>query len=151
MAIDITKFRAEFPQFADDLKIPDATINIFYSTACMFIDSRDSPCRVLSGDRLELALRYMTAHLLFLIFSQQDDAASGGAPDQGGFTVSATIGEISVTKLAPPATDGWSYWLSSSPYGQALWALLQMLAVGGLSYGGLPEREGFRKGGGVFF
>lgn len=152
MSLDYAKFRVLFPQFEDPLKYPDAVLDIFYEVAQSFIDSADSPCRVLTGAQLGLALMYMTAHLLYLQTEAQKAVESGGGDvDQGGFVTSATIGDVSVTKMAPPASDGWEYWLSSTPYGAALWALLQLLAVGGLAIGGLPEREGFRKIGGVFW
>jgi hypothetical protein len=96
----------------------------------------------------------LTAHLLALGTMQTAGAGGQGQSAggvQGGFITSATVGEVSVAKLAPPATNGWQWWLASTPYGQALWALLSVKAVGGFAIGGLPEREGFRKVGGVFF
>lgn len=151
MSLDYEKFRIKFPQFADQVKFPDTTLQVFYDMACEFIESQDSPCRVLNGSKLELALEYMTAHLLCIAADQQVSVSSGDGVEQGGFVTGATIGDITVNKVAPPASDGWEYWLSSTPYGMALWALLQALAVGGFSFGGLPEREGFRKIGGVFW
>lgn len=155
--LDYNQFRNRFPQFVDEDVFSDLKLGVFYDMAQQFIDSTDSPCRVLNGSQLALALQYMTAHLLYIAIqsesSDPDDVegGSGGGGDSGGFITSATIGEISVSKLAPPSKDGWDWWLNSSPYGSGLLALLQMLAAGGLSYGGLPEREGFRKIGGVFW
>lgn len=154
--LNIPEFRKLFPQFADPAQYPDATIQAVYNVAGSFIDDRDSPCRVLHGKQLALAMQYLTAHLLATQIPPANGSSTpggGGTGEMGesGFITSATIGDISVSKLAPPAKDGWEFWLAGSPYGVALWALLGILAVGGLSVGGLPEREGFRKWNGVFW
>lgn len=149
MEYDDTSFRTMFPEFSDQTKYPAATIELYFDLAKVFISDDGSPCSGLVGKTLRAALNYMTAHLMVL--SQQQAAGASGTSNQGGFETSATIGEISITKLAPPAKDAWDYWLYQTPYGQALMALLSALAVGGVSVGGLPEREAFRKVGGVFF
>lgn len=157
MSFDIGKFRERFPQFADKDKYPDGVIQTMYDMASIFISTEDSPCHTLNGKQLELALELMTAHLLFINYADSQNGADPnggggmGGPEAGGAITSATIGEISVSRLAPPAKDGWEWWLSSTPYGTQLWAVLQVLAVGGFAIGGLPEREGFRKVGGVFW
>ncbi len=141
-------FRAQFPEFADTTAYPEVLIEMYFDLAMQFISTTGSPCSALRGAQLQVALNYMTAHLMAL--GKQNASAPPGSV-QGGFDTSATIGEISVSKLAPPAKDAWDWWLYQTPYGQALMALLSALAVGGLSIGGLPEREGFRKIGGVFW
>ncbi|QDH49585.1 hypothetical protein KYLE_37 [Pantoea phage Kyle] len=150
---DIPQFRLRFPEFSDTTVYSDIKLEAFWDMSSVFISLDGSPCRVLTGKQLALALQLMTAHLLSLAVQAASDSATGsaGTGESGGFVVSASVGDISVTKLAPPATDGWQFWLNGSPYGTELWALLGLLAVGGLSYGGLPEREGFRKIGGVFW
>lgn len=145
---DSVLFRTQFPEFADATKYPDVLLSNYFAMACLFIDTTDSPCAMLAGQPKMLALNQLTAHLLIL---GQQAAAGSPATNQGGFEISASIGEISVSKLAPPVKGAWDYWLYQTPYGQALMALLSALAVGGFSLGGLPEREGFRKIGGVFF
>lgn len=143
-------FRAQFPEFADTTKYPAAQISAYWSMASLFISSDDCPYNSLSGDRLVAALNMLTAHLLML--GIQARTASGTVSGKsGGFTTSASVGEVSVAKLAPPVSDGWQFWLAGTPYGQMLWALLSMLSVGGFSVGGLPEREAYRKVGGVFW
>lgn len=141
-------FRAQFPEFADETAYPEALIEMYFGLAMQFISTTGSPCSGFSGSQLQVALNYMTAHLLAL--GKQAMSAPPGSV-QGGFDTSATIGEISVSKLAPPVKGPWDWWLYQTPYGQALMALLSVLAVGGISVGGMPEREGFRKVGGVFW
>jgi len=148
IAYDDAKFRAQLPEFADAVAYPQAVLAAQFDMATIFIAADGSPCDALSGKPLVAALNYMTAHLL--IASQRAQVGTPGNA-QGGFETSSSIGEISVSVLAPPAKDAWDWWLYQTQYGQALMALLKMLAVGGLSVGGLSERSGFRKAGGVFF
>ncbi|WGN90780.1 head completion protein [Burkholderia phage vB_BglM_WTB] len=147
---DDAAFRAQFPEFADDTAYPPSLIMGYFNTATLFIQGSQWQCAALSGGRLAAALNMLTAHLMTLARQRDPSQQDGNADDQGGYTTSATIGEVSVAKLAPPAKDGWEFWLAQTPYGQMLWGLLQLLAVGGFSLGGLPERNAFRKVGGLF-
>ncbi len=142
-------FRATFPEFADTTKYPAATIQIFWDVAGNFIDTNDNQWRILNDKSLVYATNCMTAHLMILS-QMQSTSAGGPGSEQGGFNTSATIGEVSVATLAPPAKDGFQWWLAQTPYGQQLWALLKMLSVGGISVGGIAERNSFRKAGGIF-
>jgi hypothetical protein len=148
MAYNDPAFRAQFAEFADPTAYPAITISNSYFTATAFINDVNSPCRTLRGNALVVAMNYLTAHLLYLSLTATN--AVSPVYNGGGMVTSASIGEISATKLAPPVEDGWQYWLASSPYGQALWALLKLKSVGGTAVNGLPERTGFRKIGGVF-
>lgn len=141
-------FRAQFPEFTDPTLYPAATLQVYFGMAQLFIQADGNPCAILSGDALQLALNYLTAQL----YTLGKNAAASATPgaDQGGFETSATIGEISVAKLAPPAKDMWEWWLSQTPYGQSLAALLSLLSVGGFYVGGLAEGSSFRKAGGIF-
>lgn len=147
---DEANFRAMFPEFSDAAVYPSAVLAGYWSMAGLFISSSECPYSTLSGDQRAAALNMLTAHLLMLgIQARTKSGLVSGK--SGGFTTSASVGEVSVAKLAPPVSDGWQFWLSGTPYGQMLWALLSMLSVGGFAIGGLPEREGYRKVGGVFF
>lgn len=148
---DDALFRAQFPEFSDETKYPRAVINAYWDMATLFISDVECYWNTLKGKRLATALNMLTAHLLLLGINARAVGGKTPGSKQGGFTTSATVGEVSVSKLAPPATDGWQWWLSGTPYGQMLWALLEMLAVGGTSVGGLAERDSFRKAGGVFW
>ena len=148
---DDAKFRALFPEFSDDVKYPPAQIEVFWGVAVAFVGTQDSPCNVLNGNRLNYVLNCMTAHLLALALQDGQTSPGGPGSNQGGFVTSSSIDKISVSTLAPPAKDGWEWWLAQTSYGQRIWAMLQVLAVGGLSIGGLPERNSFRKVGGVFW
>lgn len=150
MNYDDATFRAMFPEYADTTLYPASLIQVFWDLAGDFIAIPNYTCfAILRGNAASTALYYMTAHLLTL---SQQQVNSGQAPGavQGGYETGATIDKISVQQMAPPATTMLSWWLAQTPYGQALAALLTMLAVGGTSVGGLPERVAFRKVGGTF-
>lgn len=138
---DVTTFRAMFPEFANTTTYPDATLDGYWTMGINYIYSYDNT--LIDGDNLQLALNLMTAHLgkSFSLINK------GNSPN---VMASATEGSVSISMQPPPAKTGWQWWLSTTPYGVQLWALLQSLLVGGLYIGGLPERSGFRKIGGLF-
>lgn len=150
MAYDDAKFRLLFPEFKDENDYPSSVITMLYEVAGAYIDPTACNCRMLNGRKLDLALMFMTAHLLYLQ-TQRVNAGANAGGESVGFVQSASIGDVSVTRASIPAADQWEYWLNGSPYGQQLLALLQGASVGGLYVGGLPERSAFRKVGGVFW
>ena len=142
ITFDIPRFRQRFPMFADETLFPDALLQGYFDTATCYVDNTRGGC--LSDTCRELALWAMTAHLcrLFQLIGQ------GKTP---GVTTSATVGSVSVSTTPPPfGTSEWSYWLSTTPYGQMLISLLAGQVAGGLYLNGRPERSAFRKVGGRF-
>jgi hypothetical protein len=138
-----TVFRAQFPAFSCETGYPTALLQMYWDTATCFISASDCPCQALNGGCRELALNYMTAHLLAL----NNMVKEGQTP---GMVSSSTIDKISVTLTTPPQPNQWQWWLNLTPYGMQLLALLQLKTVGGWYIGGRPETAGFRKVGGVF-
>lgn len=136
-------FRATFPEFENTVTYPEPLLSMYWEIACDYISASDSPCAMLNGKSREYAINSMAAHLLVV-------AKKAARGKQGGFTTSSTIDKVSVQKLAPPVKDMYGWWLSQSPYGQGLMALLEAVSVGGISVGGMPERFSFRKVNGVF-
>lgn len=139
--LDVTAFRAMFPEFADTVKYPDASITMWRTMGNQYIYSYDN-C-LISGDVLQLALNLVTAHLaksFTMISNGQSVVVVAGA----------TEGSVAVSMVPPPAKTGWQWWLNTTPYGVQLWALLQTLVVGGFTIGGAPESSGFRRVYGVF-
>lgn len=100
----------------------------------------------LSGKTFEHAHLLLTAHLLHLATK----ANSGSENGTTGVVASASQGSVSVSFSTPQTSSGWQYWLSTSPYGLQLWALLKQLSAGGFYIGGLPERKAVKKVGGVW-
>jgi hypothetical protein len=142
--LDLTQFRLLFPAFADTTKFPDVQIEAQWIAATGFLGEYDG-C-LLSGAPLQLALNYMTAHLLqswVLIMG-------GGAAGTVGVITGATVDKVQVQMSPPPIKSGFQFWLATTPYGLYLWALLSAKSAGGFYIGGLPERRAFRKVGGTF-
>lgn len=137
--LDLDKFRTAFPEFANVTAYPDARLELWWQAVICAMDDA-----AMCDDCAETYFYLMLAHIAKLMTK----AATGSA--QVGAKTSATIDKVSVAYAAPPYKDGWEYWLSQTPYGIELWALLGMLAVGGLYIGGRPETRGFRKVGGRF-
>lgn len=145
-------FRQLFTAFSDTTKYPQATLQMYWDVASDYISTNDSPCNNLNGASLQLALDSMCAHLATLFTQDDNNVMDGGSPGEaGGIEVSASVGAVSVSNLPPPIKDAWDYWLNQTQYGKQLLALLAVKAVGGFYVGGLPERQGFRKAGGVFW
>lgn len=138
---NIPAFRISYPAFASDTTFPDVTLQAYWDSATCYIS--DTDYGYLSGDCRYKAITLMTAHLTALSVL----IAKGQVP---GLVQSATIDKIAISLTPPPVKNQWQWWLSLTPYGQQLLALLHVAAVGGLFVGGLPERAAFRKVGGVF-
>jgi hypothetical protein len=140
--LDLTAFRGTFPVFANYITYPDAMLNTWYGLATSYIDQNDN-LDGLNGPTLDLALQLLTCHLLTQITN-----TGNGQPTQP--INSAMEGSVQVEFERPPVKSAWGYWLSSTTYGQQLWALLKIQSAGGWSVGGLPEQSAFRKAGGIF-
>lgn len=138
--MDIQVFRTQFPAFKDDNVFSDAFIEEWGKLAEHYLKESWA----LNGEVFKHALHLMSAHLVFTSSKAMQNNGTSGAIQ------SASEGSVSVSFTAPPARNGWEFWLSSSPYGVQLWALLNQAGSGGLYIGGLPERKAVRKVGGVF-
>lgn len=136
---DSVAFRAQFPAFTSTTKYPDEQLSGYFTMATLYIFPKD--WGGICGDRLQLALNLMTAHLAWL--NQLIVAGNTSAAPVAG----ATIDKVSVTLVAPESKSAWAYWLNTTPYGKQLLALLRILSRGGGIVGGSPEGLAFR---GVF-
>jgi hypothetical protein len=143
ITFDVTAFRAAYPAFSNATTYPDATLQGYWDAATSYISDQNSGCLMLRDGARVLALNLMTAHLaaLFAII------AAGETP---GIETSATIDKISVQMMPPPVKNQWQFWLSQTPYGAQLLALLQANTAGGFYAGGMGELGAFRRIGGAF-
>lgn len=141
IAYDDALFRAQFPEFSDAAKYPEVLVEGYWDMSTNYINI--DGFGMLTAKSLPLAVNQCTAHMLVL-------AKQAGRGKQAGFKVATTVDKVSVSVLPPPVKDQFSWWLSGSPYGQQLLALLEVAGVGGFSVGGMPERGAFRKVGGGF-
>lgn len=145
--MDYAAFRALFPAFALVTRYPDAALDAWWVMAGVFVKEGWA----LSGTKFVLAQQLMTAHLAHLATLSATDSTVSGVGGKGtGAVQAASEGGVSVTFVAPPVKSAWQHWLSQSPYGQQLWALLSMSGAGGIYLGGLNERGAFRKAGGTW-
>ncbi len=141
IVFSVTLFRTQFSAFSNEACYPDTTLQMFFDTASCYISTND--CGRLTGACRLRAINLMTAHLLRI----SDDIAAGNTSD---FVINSTVGSVSVAVQPPPETDQFQWWLTKTPYGQQLYALLGVVSVGGFYVGGSPERSAFRKVGGRF-
>jgi hypothetical protein len=135
-------FRQQFPEFANTQANPSAQISMYWTMGTSFISTYNAGAGYTDA-QAQLANDLMAAHLTKLSCI----IASGTT---SGIVVGAAEGSVNVTLMPPPVKSAFGYWLGSTPYGQQLRALLDAIAGIGFYVGGLPERSGFRKIGGVF-
>lgn len=138
---DVVQFRAFLPAFANSTTYPTETLQMYWNAATCYISDKNFGW--LKNDCRREAIDYMAAHLLFIAAA----TAGGQIP---GLVQNATIDKISVGFTPPPIKNQWQWWLSLSPYGQSLWALLQVNSAGGFYIGGSPEISALRKVGGRY-
>lgn len=134
-AFDTDKFRTLFPQFANVLLYPDASLEAWWTMANCAM--QEPPCLCLTDDCGSLMLYLMTAHIAALLTRAATSAAVGNI-------TSASIDKVTVSFSTPPYKTGWQAWLASTPYGTQLWAMLSAFGAGGFSVNGRREASAFR-------
>ncbi|WVW37746.1 putative head-to-tail connector protein [Aeromonas phage Gekk3-15] len=139
---DDAAFRAMFPEFADVSKFPQILIEGYWEQALCIFEADGNVFFNACGAML--VINYLCAHMLQI-------ATKANKGRQIGFKTASTIDKISTSMLPPPVRDQFTWWLSTSPYGAQLAALLEVSSVGGFYVGGINERGSFRKGGGGFW
>lgn len=142
LTFDVAEFRLQFPAFANEITFPDAMLQRHWDMATCYVSDIGN-YGWLQGRCRQLAINLMTAHLTALSVL----IAAGQTP---GLVQNATIDKVSVGLTPPPLRNQWQWWLSTTPYGQELLALLQTRSVGGWYIGGRPELAAFRRVGGRF-
>jgi hypothetical protein len=131
----LEKFRILYPAFA---AVADLTVTTVAESAACYIGLYCTDCD-------EQGWMLLVAHMLAL--RAMAESGNGVAP---GAVQSATIGSVSVSFQAAPTSDSWSFWLTQTPYGQQLLALVDACFGGAQYVGGLGERAAFRSVGGAF-
>lgn len=136
-------FRAQFPAFADTTKFPEAVLLATWTTGTAYISPNPNPGWTDNPAQLQRALDLLCAHL-----TQLGVQIANGTPL--GVMSAASEGSVSITLQPPPVKSALGYWLSTTPYGNELRMLLDIVGGVGFYVGGSCERQGFRKAGGVF-
>lgn len=137
--VSVQDFRKKFPEFSDAETYSDALIENFIEQAFDFIEDRDAPRIGLGQRRRKSAILYMAAHLLSLYWQNTNGGITSGG--QTGMVSSTTIGNVSVSLLAPPNQSQSDYWLNQTPYGAAYLNLIRSKWGTGIFYGGSDQRQ----------
>lgn len=137
ITLDLPAFRAQCPEFGSAVLYPDITIEGYWTAATTYVSTNDYGA--LNGSARARALNLMCAHLIKLA----DLIADGNA---AGIVSAAGVDKVNVTLAPPPVATQYRWWLSLTPYGAQLLALMRAKAAGGLYVGGTPERGAFRRG-----
>lgn len=131
---DDTLFRTQFPAFEDATAFPTPTLQMYWDSAGTIITNTTYGAIAQQGG--PMALNLMTAHLAALSVM----IANNELP---AIPISAGIDKINITTEPPPLKTQFQYWLSTTPYGQQLLAMLQVASVGGLYVPGGLGKQGF--------
>lgn len=129
------QFRALFPAFVDTTAYPEATLQMYFDTAGLYVQNTNYGFLSRAGATLQ-CLYLLTAHLAYTA----TQIMQGITP---GVTIQAAIDKISTGLQQAVLKNQWQYWLASSPYGQQLLALLQVQSTGGFYTAGGLGRAGF--------
>lgn len=133
LEFDYQEFILNFPLYA---AVPEDTLARYWGIATDYINNNNYG--YLKNASRQHAIDLMAAHLLYI----RDLLA------QGQTTVviaGASIDKVSLTLTAPTIANSFQWWLSTSPYGLELRALLRMSGAGGLYIGGSAPGDAFRK------
>ncbi|GAA7770968.1 hypothetical protein RN01_29820 [Cupriavidus sp. SHE] len=121
------QFRLDFPEFADDTKYTDASVEFWLTVS----ESLVNPCRwgVLTDQGIELC----TAHHLVLAARDEATAAIGGTPGQvTGPQSSKAVDKVSASYDTGAATiDDAGMW-NLTTYGVRYLTLARLMGAGGM-------------------
>jgi len=129
LTFDYDLFIAVAPAYSNIVIYPESTLQQYWNNAINYV-SDVSWQGNLQCDGRQYAINLMTAHLVYL----SGLIAIGQVP---GLMQNATVDKVTVTLTPPPLKNQWQWWLSTSPYGGQLLALLQVNTVGG-QFVGMP-------------
>ena len=134
LTFNYTQFIALVPEYSDTTCYPEATLQAFWNSAINYVD--DYNWGEVNNDKRQYALNLMTAHVIYI----SNLAKERTVPY---LMQTANIDKVNVSLTPPPLKNQWQWWLSISPWGQQLFALLQGASVGGNYIGGSAVLQGF--------
>jgi len=126
MALDLTSFRARFPEYSVVADYPDAYVQVFIDDAIE--DVNQTKFKETIADRITA---YLAAH--YLTIAELSKAGNQGtvAP-----VASQSVGEVSVSYAVANLDKGSSAYYKATVYGQQYLALLKRYCVGMISING---------------
>lgn len=136
VVVSLEEFYTEYPEFNTEQY--KNICPVAFRQSKNFISLKN--CGRLKDEQRKSAIYLMTAHLSVLSLRNQSAAASGSGA-ASGIVASAAVGEVNVSYQQIPANKNmFDYWLATTPYGQELLALLEMLSTIPFYVGGSLER-----------
>lgn len=121
VTFDYSLFCSQIPEYSDPVLYPQATVENFWNIGTNYISSYYDDYE---GSRAFM-LNLMAAHLIYL----NALVTSGQSPT---LTKSASVDKVTVGLEPPPIKSQFGWWLSTTPRGLQLNALLSISLVGGL-------------------
>ena len=76
VVLNAAQFRERFEEFRDSSRYPDTCIQLYWDMATCYISDQSNQC--LSEKCLQLAIEFLTAHLLRISQAKQRWAATAG-------------------------------------------------------------------------
>jgi ligand-binding sensor domain-containing protein len=137
IAFSDADMRAVLPAYNNPVAYPTTTLNMWFNNALGFMTDEESGLVDASDQGMMIYL--MAGHLMSLSAMICDN---DGAPV--GLVSAATVDKVSVTMQLPPNPSQFQWWLSTTPYGAQLYAMLGVATVGGYWIGGSPQRWAYR-------
>jgi hypothetical protein len=129
LTFDYDSFIAVAPAYSNITLYPEDLLQQYWNNAINYVSDISTQGNLQCTGR-QYAINLMVAHLVYIAGL----IAIGQVP---GLMQNATIDKVTVGLTPPPLKNQWQWWLSVSPYGGQLLALLQVNSVGG-QYIGLP-------------
>lgn len=121
----IADFRTGFPEFANDVIYPDSLINFWAAVAEKMV------VECVWQDMYTTGVQLYVAHEITLAKQNQQQAATGGLPGQGGGIASSkTVGSVSVTYDPNSTTEKNAGWWNMTNYGKQFYRLTQIFGAG---------------------
>lgn len=135
VTVSVEEFLEQFPEFNTAEYAPYADLApIYLAKAQVYITATYSGSRW-TEEKRKLAIYLLMAHLIKLHY----DSATG--TNVAGQVASASVDGVSISYVQlPTTTDAWSYWLSLTPWGLQLLALLETMTAIPFYIGGSLER-----------
>ncbi len=134
LTFDYAQFIALIPEYSDPVCYPEATLQAFWNSAINYVDNTNFG--FVRDESRQYAINLMTAHVIYIANLAKERTVPY-------LMQTSTIDKVSVGLTPPPLKNQWQWWLSISPYGQQLQALLQVNSVGGAYIGGSPVLSAF--------
>lgn len=123
--MDITAFRANFPEFTDTAVYPDAQITFWATIA------EEQVVKTIWGDLYTFGTQLYVAHEITLASQNVSVAAAGGMPGQNeGIANQKTVGNVSASYDSASNSEKDAGWWNMTNYGKQFIRLVRIFGAG---------------------